>query len=44
VDLSVLRGGGGKKPSDYARGYATIGDIMRQMAGAFSTAFDNDAR
>jgi predicted TIM-barrel fold metal-dependent hydrolase len=44
VDLSLRRGGGGKKPSDYARGYATIGDIMRQMAGAFSTAFENDAR
>jgi hypothetical protein len=38
VDLSVRSGGGGKKPSDYARGYATIGDIMKQMAGAFSTA------
>jgi predicted TIM-barrel fold metal-dependent hydrolase len=37
VDLSLRVGGGGKKPSDYARGYATIGDIMRQMAGAFST-------
>jgi predicted TIM-barrel fold metal-dependent hydrolase len=37
VDLTVLRGGGGKKPSDYVRGYATIGDILRQMAGAFAT-------
>ena len=37
VDLALLRGKGGKKPSDYARGYATIGDILRQMAGAFAT-------
>ena len=39
---SVLKGGGGKVPSDYARGYATIGDIMKQIAGAFSTGFDKE--
>ncbi len=45
VDLSPKAGGGGKTPSDYERGYATIGDIMRQMSGAISTAFDEkDAR
>ena len=41
VDLSPKRGGGGKTPSDYATGYATIGDIMKQMATAFSTPFDD---
>ncbi len=42
VDLTMRRGGGGKQPSDYARGYATIGDIMKQIAGAFSTGFDKE--
>src|SRR5262249_45205166 len=42
VDLTVRKGGGGKVPSDYARGYATIGDIMKQIAGAFSTGFDKE--
>jgi hypothetical protein len=41
VDLTVRSGGGGKKPSDYAKGYATIGDIMKQMAGALSTPIDS---
>jgi hypothetical protein len=41
VDLTVRVGGGGKQPSDYARGYATIGDIMKQLADAFSTPFDS---
>jgi hypothetical protein len=40
VDLSLRAGGGGKQPSDYAKGYATIGDIMQQLAHALSTAFD----
>jgi len=40
VDLTPLVGGGGKQPSDYAKGYATIGDIMKQMASAFSTPFE----
>ena len=42
VDLTVLRSAGGKPPSDYAHGYATIGDIMKQIAGAFSTGFDKE--
>jgi hypothetical protein len=42
VDLSMRKGGGGKVPSDYERGYATIGDIMKQIAGAFSTGFDKE--
>jgi predicted TIM-barrel fold metal-dependent hydrolase len=41
VDLTPRVGSGGKQPSDYARGYCTIGDIMKQMAGAFSTPFDS---
>jgi len=43
VDLTLRVGGGGKQPSDYAKGYATIGDIMQQMAHALSTPFDSDA-
>jgi predicted TIM-barrel fold metal-dependent hydrolase len=41
VDLTPKAGGGGKAPSDYEHGYATVGDIMKQMATAFSTAFDD---
>ena len=37
VDLSLRVGGGGKQPSDYAKGYATIGDIMKQLAHAYSS-------
>ena len=44
VDLTPRVGGGGKKPSDYARGYCTIGDIMKQMATAFSTPFESQER
>jgi hypothetical protein len=44
VDLTPRAGGGGKTPSDYAKGYCTIGDIMKQMAGAFSTPFDSEGR
>jgi hypothetical protein len=40
VDLTPRVGGGGKQPSDYSRGYATIGDIMKQLAQAISTPFD----
>ena len=40
VDLTPRVGGGGKQPSDYAKGYATIGDIMQQLAHALSTPFD----
>ena len=43
VDLTLRVGGGGKQPSDYAKGYATIGDIMKQLANAFSTPFDSEA-
>jgi len=39
VDLTPQRGLGGKQPSDYAAGYATIGDVVKQMAGAFAVAF-----
>ena len=41
VDLTPRVGAGGKQPSDYAHGYCTIGDIMKQMAFAFSTPFDS---
>ena len=40
VDLTPRAGAGGKQPSDYAKGYATIGDIMKQLAQAISTPFD----
>jgi predicted TIM-barrel fold metal-dependent hydrolase len=40
VDLSLMRGGGGKSPADYASGYVTIADIMKQMSDAFSTPFE----
>jgi hypothetical protein len=43
VDLTPRAGAGGKQPSDYARGYATIGDIVKQMAHALSTPFDSSA-
>jgi len=39
VDVGQRSGGGGKSPSDYAAGHCTIGDIKKQMAMAFSTAF-----
>jgi hypothetical protein len=41
VDLSLRVGGGGKKPSDYEKGYCTIGDVVKQMAFALSTPFDS---
>jgi hypothetical protein len=44
VDLSLKVGGGGKPPSDYAKGYVTIGDIMKQLAAAYSVAWDSDTR
>ncbi len=40
VDLTPRAGAGGKSPSDYAKGYATVGDIVKQMAGALSTPFE----
>jgi predicted TIM-barrel fold metal-dependent hydrolase len=41
VDTEPRSQVGGKKPSDYARGYCTIGDIMKQMAGAYAVPFDD---
>jgi hypothetical protein len=41
VDVTLRAGAGGKAPSDYAKGYATVGDIIKQMANAFSTVFEN---
>ena len=43
VDLTLRAGAGGKAPSDYAKGYATVGDIIKQMANAFSTVFEGKA-
>jgi predicted TIM-barrel fold metal-dependent hydrolase len=40
VDLTPRVGAGGKAPSDYEKGYATVGDIIKQMMGAFATAFE----
>ena len=39
VDTAPRGGLGGKTPSDYASGYATIGDVIKQMSGAFAVAF-----
>jgi len=44
VDLALRVGGGGKQPSDYEKGYCTIGDIMKQLAQVFSTPFDSSTR
>ncbi len=41
VDVTPKSVQGGKKPSDYENGYCTIGDIMKQMAGAYATAFED---
>ncbi len=43
VDTSVRSVAGGKKPSDYERGYCTIGDIMKQLAGAYAVPFEDGA-
>ncbi|MBM4268978.1 MAG: amidohydrolase [Deltaproteobacteria bacterium] len=43
VDLTPIGGKGGKAPSDYAHGYATVGDIINQMAGAFAVPFQDKA-
>jgi hypothetical protein len=43
VDLSPMKGRGGKPPSTYARGYVTIGDIMKQLAGAYGMVQSSDA-
>ena len=44
VDLSLKVGGGGKPPSDYAKGYVTIGDIMKQLADAYSVSWETEVR
>ena len=41
MDLTLLAGGGGKPPSDYEKGYVTIGDIVKQLSDAYSVAWDN---
>jgi predicted TIM-barrel fold metal-dependent hydrolase len=43
VDLSLLKGGGGTPPSDYAKGFVTIGDIMKQLAEIYSTPRSKEA-
>ena len=43
VDLSVKRGGGGKPPSAYERGYVTVGDLLQQIATAFAVPFAESA-
>jgi hypothetical protein len=40
VDLTP-RVCGGTQPSDYSRGYITIGDIMKPLAQAISTPFES---
>jgi predicted TIM-barrel fold metal-dependent hydrolase len=40
VDLTPRGNTGGKKPSEFERGYATVGDIMKQMATAFAVPID----
>ncbi len=44
VDLTPIAGKGGKSPSDYEHGYATVGDIINQMAGAFATPFADESK
>jgi predicted TIM-barrel fold metal-dependent hydrolase len=39
VDLSLKRGGGGKPPSAYERGFVTVGDLLAQIATAFAVPF-----
>ncbi|MCH2170691.1 amidohydrolase [Myxococcota bacterium] len=41
VDVTPMGGKGGKSPSDYNLGYATVGDIIKQMSTAFSTPFED---
>jgi len=43
VDLSPKVGAGGKPPSDFEKGFVTIGDIQRQLAAAFATPFDRSS-
>src|SRR5690606_16284240 len=41
VDVAPRSVAGGTAPSDYAKGYCTIGDVIQQMATAFSTPFES---
>ena len=41
VDLA-LRSAGGKPPSEDENSFITIGDVMKQLASAYATPFDND--
>ena len=36
VDVSLVSHSGGKPPSEFERGYATIGDIVNQMMDALA--------
>ena len=44
VDLTPRGKTGGKAPSEFERGYATIGDIIKQMASAFAVPIDSSSR
>jgi predicted TIM-barrel fold metal-dependent hydrolase len=44
VDLSVRRGGGGKPPSAYDKGYVTVGDLLTQISTAFAVPFAEDGQ
>jgi hypothetical protein len=44
VDVSFKSGGGGKPPSDYEKGFVTIGDIMKQLAEAYAVPWGEEAR
>jgi predicted TIM-barrel fold metal-dependent hydrolase len=43
VDLSLMKGGGGKPPSDYAKGFVTIGDVLKQLAHSFAVPRNSEA-
>jgi len=44
VDISDKPGGGGKPPSDYEKGFVTIGDIMKQLAQAYAVPWGEETR
>jgi predicted TIM-barrel fold metal-dependent hydrolase len=43
VDLSLKKGGGGTPPSDYAKGFVTIGDVLKQLAESYAMPRSKDA-
>jgi predicted TIM-barrel fold metal-dependent hydrolase len=43
VDLSLKAGSGGKPPSDYAKGFVTIGDVMKQVADSYAVPWNSEA-